>query len=73
MCYMSGTSVWYFETIQTSAASYCLRWMSWIISNLMSKCPIVHEPDHFSVPKGGTNSRDVFCKDHTQQNKYSGT
>ncbi len=26
---------------------------------------IVREPDHFSVPKGGTNSSLVFCKDHT--------
>ncbi len=26
---------------------------------------IVHEPDHFSVPKGGTNSSHVFGKDHT--------
>ncbi len=26
---------------------------------------VVHEPDHFSVPKGGTNSSHVICKDHT--------
>ena len=26
---------------------------------------LVPEPDHFSVPKGGTNSCNVFCKDHT--------
>ncbi len=26
---------------------------------------VVHEPDPFSVPKGGTNSSHVFCKDHT--------
>ncbi len=28
---------------------------------------IVHEPDHFSVSKGGTNSSHVFCKDHTPE------
>ncbi len=26
---------------------------------------VVHEPDHFLVPKEGTNSSHVFCKDHT--------
>ncbi len=26
---------------------------------------LVHESDHFLVPKGGTNSSHVFCKDHT--------
>ncbi len=28
---------------------------------------IVHEPDHFLVPKRGTNSSHAFCKDHTPE------
>ncbi len=26
---------------------------------------LVHEPDHFLVPKGGTNSSRGFCKDYS--------
>ena len=30
--------------------------------NAVSKRLLVHEPDHFSVPNGGTNSSHVFAK-----------
>ncbi len=33
--------------------------------DVMIPIGLVHEPDHFSVPKGGTNSCYVFYKDHT--------